>query len=134
MACELQPPQFCKFFLVERFEIVLFILPADGDVKLRIREKITELWRGFTSGPAGDGRFFDGQIVVKRFYRWKQSIVRSRRMKFGWKKSRSSWAPCCWLGQVCPNGHYFKHQVDVTTNEPLDSLDFFVTPPKLDIR
>ena len=51
--------------MVERFEIVLFILPADGDVKLRIREKITELWRGFTSGPAGDGRFFDGQIVCE---------------------------------------------------------------------
>lgn len=92
-----------SFFLVERFELVLFILSADGGVKLRIREKITELWRKFSHRdlPVMAGSLM-ARLFVKRFYRWKQSIVRSRRVKFGWKKSRSSLGPVLLAGSSLP--------------------------------
>ena len=90
------------FFLVERFELVLFILSADGDVKLRIREKITELWRGFTSGPAGDGRFFDGQIVCEALLSLETVYSPEPQGEVGWKKSRSSLGPVLLAGSSLP--------------------------------
>lgn len=82
MACESQPPQICTFFFwVERFELVLFILSADGDVisALKLRDS-HRLWRGIHI-VFGDAGSLMARLFVKRFYRWKQSIVRSRRVK-----------------------------------------------------